>query len=143
MQVLEISERRFLLRLERGDEVMESLRRFAEERAIGAGMLRGLGAALSAELAFFNLKEKRYEPFSVREDTEVVSLLGNLARGEDRQAIAHVHATLSRRDGTAVAGHVLKLVTGATLEIDLEVLPGTLRRKRDPKSTLPLLHSHE
>jgi len=143
MQVLEISAQRFLLRLERGEEALERLRAFADERRLGAAMLRGLGAALSAELGFFNLEEKRYERFSVNEETEVVSLLGNLARSEAGQVIVHAHATLGRRDGSTVGGHVFTLVTAATLEIDLEVLPGTLRRKLDPEITLPLLHSHE
>ena len=143
MQVLKISGRRFLLRLEPGEEALERLRAFADQRRLGAGMLRGLGAAQSAELAFFNLEEKRYERFPVKEETEVVSFLGNIARGEDGQVIVHAHATLARRDGTVVAGHVFSLVSAATLEIDLEVLPGTLRRKLDPEITLPLLHAHE
>jgi len=143
MQVLEISAQRFLLRLEPGEEALEKLRAFADERRLGAAMLRGLGAAQSAELAFFNLEEKRYERFPVPEETEVVSLLGNIARGEAGQVIVHAHATLSYRDGRAVAGHVFALVSAATLEIDLEVLPGTLRRKLHPKISLPLLHAYE
>lgn len=143
MRLLEISRQRFMLRLEKGEEVMEKLRSFANVHDVGAGVLRGLGAALSAELAFFDLEEKRYEPFPVREETEVISLLGNLARRDSGEPIAHVHATLSRRDGSTVGGHVNSLVTGATLEIDVEVLPGTLRRRVDPEITLPLLHSHD
>jgi hypothetical protein len=34
-------------------------------------------------------------------------------------------------------------VVGATLEIDMEVLPGTLRRKLDPSVGLALQHTYE
>ncbi len=131
------------MRLEHGEEAMEKLRDFADEQRVGAGVVRGLGAAESAELAFYNLPEKRYETFSVEEQTEVVGLLGNLARGEDGEPIAHVHVTLSRRDGSTIGGHLMRLIVGATLEIDLEVFSGTLRRKLDPETKLPLQHAYE
>ena len=143
MRAFKVSMRRFLLRLEHGEEAMEKLRDFADEQRVGAGVVRGLGAAESAELAFYNLPEKRYETFSVEEQTEVVGLLGNLARGEDGEPLAHVHVTLSRRDGSTIGGHLMRLIVGATLEIDLEVFSGTLRRKLDPETKLPLQHAYE
>ena len=143
MQTFKISGSRYLLKLERGEEAMDLLRRFADAREIGAGVLRGIGAALSAELAYFNMPEKHYEIIPVQEVTEVVGFLGNVGRGADGRPIVHVHATLSRRDGSAVGGHVMSLVVGATLELDLEILPGTLRRKLDPAFDLPLQHAYE
>ncbi|MFQ5680287.1 MAG: PPC domain-containing DNA-binding protein [Gemmatimonadota bacterium] len=142
MRVFHVAARRFFLQFERGEEIKERLRAFAEERGIGAGSLRGLGAAERVELDFYHLSEKRHEAFSVEEGTEVASLLGNLTRGEDGRAVIHLHATLGRRDGSTVGGHVERLVVGATLEVDLEVLPGTLRRELDPAVGLPLPHSY-
>lgn len=143
MQTFEISDSRCLLKLERGEEAMDLLRRFADERQVRAGVLRGIGAALSAELAYFNMAEKRYEIIPVQEVTEVISFLGNVGRGEDDRPIVHVHGTLSRRDGSAVGGHVMSLVVGVTLELDLEVFPGTLHRKLDAAFDLPLQHAYE
>jgi len=143
MKVFQVSEQRFLLRLETGEEAMEKLRSFADEQKVNAGVLRGLGAVRSAELAFYHLAGKRYEPFPVEEQTEVAGLVGNLSRGEDGQPIAHVHVILSRRNGSTVGGHAMRLIVGATLELDVEVLPGTLRRKLEPAVGLPLQHSYE
>ena len=143
MRVFQISQRRFLLQLEHGEEIKDKLRGFAEEHEAGAGVIRGLGAADSAELDFYHLPDKRHESIRVDDATEVSSLLGNLTRGEDGGAIAHVHATLSRRDGSTIGGHVKRLVVGATLEIDVEVFPGTIRRKLDSAVGLPLFHSYE
>jgi len=143
MQVFPVADGRFFLRLENGEEVKETLCRFADEHKIGAGVLRGLGAAESAELDFYHLTEQRHEAVLVEEPTEIAALLGNLTRDATGQAIAHIHATLGRRDGSTVGGHIDRLVVGATLEIDLEVLPGSLYRKLDPTVGLHLQDSFE
>ena len=142
MRVFQISDRRFWLQLEHGEEVKEKLRIFADERKIGAGVLRGLGAAERCTLDFYHLAEQRHEALSLEEPTEVAGLVGNLTRGEAGQVVVHLHATLSRRTGSTVGGHVKHLVVGATLEIDLEVLPGIVRRKLDSRVGLPLQHSY-
>lgn len=142
MRVFKVNQGRLLLRLEQGEEAMEKIRGLAEEHRINAGVLRGLGAAASAELAYYHRPEKRYQTYPVTEEAEVVSLVGNLARGEDGKPLPHVHAVLSRRDGSTIAGHVMRLVVGATLEIDLEILPGALHRKLDPGVGLPLQDSY-
>lgn len=143
MRVFPVTQRRFFLRLEHGEEAKKMLCKFADEHEVGAGVIRGLGAAQRCELDFYHLSDKRYESFRVEEATEVIGLVGNLTRGEDGEPIVHLHATLSRRDGSTLGGHVEYLVVGATLEIDLEVLPGTLRRKLDPMIGLALQHSYE
>jgi len=139
MQVMEMAANRYLLRLSLGEELMASLREFVGQRKIGAGVIRGLGASRSARLAYYLMDEKRYDPIAVEGFTEVVSLLGNVSWKEDGEPLVHIHATLGRRDGSTLAGHVLDLEVGATMEIDLEVLPGRLVRKLDEGIGLPLL----
>lgn len=143
MQVFEVATGRFILRLSLGEKLMETLRRFVVERRIGAGVIRGLGASRSAELAFYLMDEKRYDPIPVAGYAEVVSLMGNISWKEGGEPMVHLHSALSRRDGSTVAGHVLEIEVGATMEIDLEVLPGRLSRKLDPEIGLPLLACHE
>ena len=143
MRVFPVSDKRFLLQLEHGEEVKAMLREFAHEHHIGVGVFRGLGAAERSELDYYHLPEQRHERLAVDEPTEVAVLLGNLTRGEDSEPVVHVHATLARRDRSTISGHVKELVVGATLEIDLEILPGTLSRKLDPAVGLPLQHSYE
>ncbi len=143
MRVFPVAEGRFLLQLQHGEELKEQLRGFADEHAIGAGVLRGLGAAERCELDFYHLPEQRHERLRVDEPTEVASLVGNLTRGEAGEPVVHVHAALSRPDGSTIGGHLKALVVGATLEVDLEVLPATVRRKLDPRVGLPLQRSLE
>jgi len=143
MQVFEVSSGRFLVRLALGEKLMETLRQFAAERQIGAAFIRGLGAARTAELGYYLMDEKRYDPIPVTGYTEVASLLGNISWKEDGEPLVHIHSALSRRDGTTVAGHVLEIEVGATMELDVEILPGRLSRKLDAEIGLPLLACHE
>jgi len=143
MQVFEVSAGRYLLRLGHREKLMETLRRFVMERRIGAAVIRGLGAARNAELGYYLMDEKRYDPIPVTGYTEVVSLLGNVSWHVEAEPLVHIHSALSRRDGSTVGGHVLEIVVGATMEIDMEILPGRLRRELDPEIGLPLLACHE
>jgi predicted DNA-binding protein with PD1-like motif len=143
MRVFRVAERRFFLQLEHGEELKEQLRGFADDHVIGAAVLRGLGAAERCDLDFYHLREQRHERLSVEEPTEVASLVGNVTRGQAGESVVHVHAVLSRCDGSTLGGHLKALVVGATLEIDLEVLPGAVHRKMDSRVGLPLQHSVE
>ena len=91
---------------------MKSLAAFAGERGIGAATLRGIGASLSAELASYDLEQKRYDTYPVVGPTEVISLLGNISTGVDGLPMVHAHATLSRPDGSATSSTRTSCSTG-------------------------------
>lgn len=138
MYVFKVRDDRFFIRLELGEEAMDELKAFACTERIGTASLRGIGAARAAEFAIYNLPEQHYEPNAVDETTEVTSFIGNIGRDDAGEPLVHVHVTLGRRDGSVVGGHLLRLEVGATLEIDLETFPGTLRRSLVPTIGLPL-----
>jgi predicted DNA-binding protein with PD1-like motif len=71
-------------------------------------------------------------------DTEVVAFLGNLSIAEEGPRL-HAHVTLSRRDGSALGGHLFEGRAGATLEIFVMEVPGELRRSPDEETGLPML----
>ncbi len=142
MYVFEVSKRRYFLRLVRGEELLATLREFAEERKIGCGVVRGVGSAEKAELSFLDLGKKEYVNKSVNEGTEVAGLIGNFARGSEGEAIVHIHTSLGRRDCSGLTGHVESLVCGPTLELDVEVFPGTLNRKFDESIGFNPHHSY-
>ena len=138
MYVFKVRDDRFFIRFELGEEAMDGLKGFARTENIGAAPLRGIGAARAATVGFYNFPEKHYEPIAIEEPTEVTSFIGNVGQSDDGEPIVHIHVTLSRRDGSAVGGHLLRLEVGATLEIDLEAFPGTIRRSLVPEIGLPL-----
>ncbi len=66
----------------------------------------------------------------------MIALAGNVARLDDGTPFAHVHAALSRRDGTVVAGHLREGVVNPTLEIVVHATRRTLHRLIDPTTGL-------
>ena len=132
-------ERTIALVLDRGDEVMASLQRFALEHALTASRLTAIGAFESAVLGWFDWERKDYERIPVREQVEALSLVGDIALDEQGRPKVHVHAVLGRRDGSAVGGHLLEARVRPTLEVIVTDSPSWLRRVCDPVSGLALI----
>jgi predicted DNA-binding protein with PD1-like motif len=131
-------DRVFLIRFERGDPFVESLAGFAEQQQIAAARVEGIGAFIDAQLGFYDLERKDYDRFSVDEDTEVLSLLGNLTSKDGRPWV-HAHVSLGRRDGAALGGHLFEGHVAATLEVFVSEVPGELVREMDDEVGLALI----
>jgi predicted DNA-binding protein with PD1-like motif len=123
---------------ETGEDPMEGLRRFAEERRLGASSFTAIGAFSEAELGYFDWQKKDYERIPVRDQVEVLSLMGDIALEGDKTKV-HAHAVLGRRDGSACGGHLLSARVRPTLEVILSASPAHLRRVYDPASGLALI----
>ena len=128
------------LRLVRGEEGVETLATLCDREGIGAGWLEGIGAGDRAELSYYDLSQRRYVPRVIEEDFELLNLLGNVGRKEGK-TLLHLHATLARKDLTAIGGHLHSLRISGTGEIRLTKLPGELRRSLDDETGLWLLET--
>ena len=118
---------------------MEGLLAFARERGIRAATLTGLGALSAATVAFFEPDRKEYEELPVTDQTEVLSMIGNIALDEEGGPRLHVHVVLGRRDGTAIGGHLMRAEVRPTLEVMISESPADLQRRHDEDSGLALL----
>lgn len=134
----EVPERTIALVLDRGDEVMASLQRFATEHNLIASRLTAIGAFESATLGYFDWEAKAYERIPVNEQVEVLSLVGDIALDGAKPKV-HAHAVLGRRDGSTVGGHLLEARVRPTLEVMLVDSPEYLRRQCDPVSGIALI----
>lgn len=117
---------------------MEVLTSLAGGEGIRAAEISGIGAFERAVIGFYDLSRKEYERIPVDEETEVLSLLGNLSVTDEGPRV-HAHVTLGRRDGSGLGGHLFEGDAGATLEVFVREEPGELRRKEDREIGLPLL----
>src|SRR6266436_5994379 len=75
-------------------------------------------------------RPKRYSPISVDEQCEVLSLLGDIAEGDDGRASLHLHAVLGLRDGSVRGGHFLSGNVRPTLEVTIVETASKLRRRK-------------
>jgi uncharacterized protein len=119
----------FFLILDRGDEVLEGLTRFATETGIRAASFQGIGTVSELTLGFYDLSQRKYHRQSWKEDFEVISLSGNLAVA-DGGPFPHIHGMFGRRDFSTIGGHIFEAVVSVTVEI--LVVTGTEPFQRQP-----------
>jgi predicted DNA-binding protein with PD1-like motif len=134
----ESPERTLAVVLERGDEVMSTLQRFAAEHQLTASRLTAIGAFESATLGYFDWERKVYERIPVAEQVEVLSLIGDIALDGAAPRV-HAHVVLGRRDGSTIGGHLLDARVRPTLEVVIIDSPEYLRRVCDPASGIALI----
>lgn len=128
----------YALILETGDEAANSILKFAQEHHLDASHFTAIGGFRDAVLGYFDIEKKEYEKIPIREQVEVVSLIGDIAAGGKGPQM-HAHVVVSKRDGTAHAGHLMEAHVRPTLEVILEESPETLRRKMDPRYGIALI----
>lgn len=130
--------RTFVMVCEVGDDPVEAMTAAAKRFDLRAAALSGIGAFSAVTLGFFDHARRDYRRRVIREQVEVVSLLGNVAldRGEPR---VHAHIVVGRSDGGALGGHLLGGSVDPTLEVTLVEAPATLQRKTDPATGLALI----
>lgn len=128
----------YFLVLDRGDEILESVTRFATRAGVRAAGLSGIGAIGRLTLGYYDLPSQGYLRQSWDEDMEVGSLMGNIAV-VDGGPYPHVHGVFGRRDFSALAGHVLEAVVSVTLEITVVTAPEMIRRSPADFCDLKLL----
>jgi predicted DNA-binding protein with PD1-like motif len=130
--------RTFALIFDTDDEVIGTLTRFAVENALQFASFTAIGAFRDVTLAYFDWERRVYLPIPIDEQVEVLSLIGDIAEGDDGTKV-HAHVTVAKRDGSAHGGHLERAHVRPTLEVVLTETPTHLRRRHDPASGLPLI----
>ena len=131
--------RTFALILETGDEVLSSLRKFAQEKKLSGSSFKAIGALSQVKLGWFNWETKKYETaVALDEQVELLSLIGDIAV-KDSEPQVHAHLVIGRKDGTAHGGHLLSATVRPTCEAILTESPQHLQKQIDPESGLALI----
>jgi uncharacterized protein len=123
-------DRTFVLVLDQGEEAFNAITKFANHEGIDAASVTAIGAFAEAKVGWFDLASKTYKPIAVNEQCEVLSLLGDVAEGDDGKASLHLHAVLGLQDGSVRGGHFLSGSVQPTLEVTITETVGHLRRKK-------------
>lgn len=127
-----------ILVFEKGEEVISGIKEYCQNNKIDGGWLSGLGAVSKAELAFYDLKSKKFIQKEINEEMEIASLIGNIAT-LDKDVATHIHVVLSDKDMKPAAGHLISATVAATCEIRLEVFDQPLKRKYNDHIGLNLI----
>lgn len=130
--------RRFVMVCDRGDDPVEALNAAAKRFDFSGASFTGIGAFSRVTLGFFDPARRDYARRVIREQVEVVSLVGNVALAADEPQV-HAHVVVARYDGSALGGHLLGGLVEPTLEVMILESPTALRRRIDPATGLALL----
>jgi predicted DNA-binding protein with PD1-like motif len=135
----EIGAKTYAVIFDTGDEVKAGLLAFAREHRLGGSHFTAIGALSEATLGYFDWQKKDYKKIPVREQVEVLSLVGDVSLKENGEPEVHAHLVGGRADGTTLGGHLMEARVRPTLEVILVESPRHLQRHYDPESKLALI----
>ncbi len=128
----------FVFIFEKDNEFIRGMTAFATENHLAGSHFSAIGAFCDVTLGFFNRDKKEYAKIPIREQVEVLSLVGDIALKDGAPQI-HAHVVVGKSDGTAHGGHLLEAHVWPTLEVVLTETPEHLRRKFDAQTGLALI----
>lgn len=131
-------ERTFVLIFDPGDEVIQGLTDFVRRERLRGSRLTAIGALSDAVVGYFDWEKKAYTRTGIREQVEVLSLVGDVAVKDGEPAV-HAHIVLGKADATAHGGHLLEGHVRPTLEVVIVESPRHLQREFDPLTGLALI----
>lgn len=131
-------QKTFALIFDKGDEVVAGITSFAKENDLAASHFTAIGAFSDVTLGYFHWETKDYHKLPVKEQVEVLSLIGDIALKEGEPKV-HAHVVVSKSDGTAHGGHLMEAHVRPTLEVIVIESPVHLQRFTDEETGLALI----
>ncbi|NLY67541.1 MAG: DNA-binding protein [Tissierellia bacterium] len=130
---------KIIVRLERGEEIVESITKLCNEEDIKLGRVTGIGATDKVKIGLFNVETKEYHSTVLEGDMEITNLSGNISR-MDGEVYIHLHITVCDEENKAYGGHLNMAVISATCEIIIDVIDGYVDRRFDEETGLNLFN---
>lgn len=118
----------YLLRVDKGEGVAQSIRKLCEAEQIRCGAVHGLGAADRVELGLFDTGSKQFIGHTYEGAYEIASLNGNISM-MNGSVYLHLHAVIADADNNPRGGHLVEAVISATAEIVVTRFEGEAGRK--------------
>jgi len=128
----------WFIRLDRGEEVMQTLIDFIYANNIAGGTITGIGALTKVELGYFDLNKKEYLRRRFEGVYELLKFSGNIAYAEDKP-IVHAHCLIGDSDYKVHGGHLFNGIIAVTGEIYIREFNENIKRSVDPEVKLKLL----
>ena len=141
---------KYIVRIDRGEEIIESLKVFCAENKITLGSVSAIGAVQKVTLRFFDQNTKKYNDKEFVENLEIANFTGNIStmqggvypptyKAIGGRVYLHCHTTLGNSNYQTLGGHVLSAVVGGTFEAIIEKIDGRVERGLDEGIGLNLL----
>jgi len=116
VQLKELPASRYLLVLDRDEELVSTVTAFLAERGIMGGTVTGIGALKNHTLGFFDIESQEYLKRTFEENMELGNLTGTIG-SVDGKTFLHAHATVCGPELIAFTGHLFKAEVAVTAEL--------------------------
>ena len=120
----------YMLRIDVGEEIIESLKAVCAREGIRLAQVSAIGAADRASVGVYDLAEKRYHREDLEGFMEIANLSGSVTEMNGEPYI-HLHAALADQRNAVPGGHVISMRVGATCEMFVQALEGSVTRVKD------------
>jgi hypothetical protein len=128
----------YVIVLAKDDEVMSGLTDFARQNKVTSASFSAIGAFSYATVAWFDANRKEYQLIPIKQQVELISMIGDIALSGDEPAV-HTHVSVASSDGTVRGGHLIDAYVFPTLELFMTVYPQTLHKESDEVTGLKLI----
>ena len=127
-----------LLRIDRGEEIIEQVRAVAQKEQIRLASVSALGATDDFTVGVYDVAEKRYDSRTFTGPHEIVSLVGTITE-KDGAFYQHLHMSAGNAACEVFGGHLNRAVVSMTCEMVIRVINGAVDRAPDPQTGINLL----
>ncbi|OGD13438.1 MAG: hypothetical protein A2W20_03490 [Candidatus Aminicenantes bacterium RBG_16_66_30] len=120
----------YVVRLDAGEKIIETLKALCERDGIGGGYFHGLGAVGEAEIGRFDPESNDYAWARLVGAYEIVSLYGNITVADGKPFI-HAHIALGDNTFAVRGGHLKEAAVSVTCEVTLTRFRDEIARTKD------------
>ena len=128
---------KIIARIDKGEEIIESVQKIAEKEQIKLADVQALGAVGQFTVGVFKTDEKQYLSNDFTGSFEIVSLSGTVNTMNDK-FYCHLHMSAGNDKGEVFGGHLNQAVVSATCEMVITLIEGRVDRYFDEKVGLNL-----
>ncbi len=129
------TERGYIVKINRGEEVMSSLTALCEKEGICFAAVSAIGACDYVKVGLYSVEERKYYSHEMTGPMEITSLLGNITE-KDGKPYLHLHINVADEEVRTFGGHLNECRISGTCEMFVNVFEGRVGRKIDDATGL-------
>ncbi len=127
MKTLRIKNK-LIVRIDKGEELIETLTNICKQENIKLGSITGIGAANKVKIGLFDVEKKEYFSQEFNENFEISSLIGNIST-MNNEVYLHLHINVANSSQQTFGGHLNLCIISATFEGIIDIIDGEIDRK--------------
>lgn len=127
MEFVKVTENKYFIRLDRGEKVNETLKKFCLDNNIACGKVSAVGALEDIELGYYDYHDDHYDRRQFEDEYELLSMEGNISILKE-DTFVHLHVAISDSDYKVYGGHLFEGTVAVTVECWLEAFDASFIR---------------